>query len=309
MRALFVGLLGILVSCAAAKDELISVKDAVTTPQQPADFRYNYGPHVFQFGDLRLPEGLGPHPLLVIIHGGCWTTRFGLHLMDGMAGRLTGLGYATWNIEFRRVGQVGSSWPDLFEDVMDALLYVDDLANWHNLDKKRVILIGHSSGGHLALWLASKMHSGWPGSSVKVTGVVGLAPIVDLVSLAKSNGGACQGSLKPLLEGSYQEVPERYVAASPVNMPFGDIQQLLVSGRRDSIVPPTHVALQQTSRSDNGESTKHIISDSSGHFEMITPGTDAWELVETEIRALVDASATTSNNQVTTQFQRYPLNQ
>ena len=143
-------------SFAETKDEdnLIPLLDAVTTMQQPADYRLNYGPGVFHFGDLRLPAGEGPHPVVVLIHGGCWTAKYGLHLMDSMAERLTELGFATWNPEFRRVGMKGGEWRDIFSDVVMATHYVDNLASRFNLDTKNVILSGHSSGAHLVLWLA-----------------------------------------------------------------------------------------------------------------------------------------------------------
>ena len=99
--------------------------DAATQFQQPADYRLNYGPHVFQFGDLRLPAGEGPHPVVVMVHGGCWTARYDLNLMDNMAERLTQIGFATWNIEFRRTGQKDYAWPDTFTDVTLAVRYLE----------------------------------------------------------------------------------------------------------------------------------------------------------------------------------------
>lgn len=287
---------GLLFCGAAYSETLISVKEAATTPQQPADYRLNYGQHIFQFGDLRIPTGDGPHPIAIVIHGGCWTTRYGLHLMDGMAARLTENGYATWNIEFRRVGQNSSAFPDVFDDVRRAALFVESLAEDHALDLGRIVLTGHSSGGHLALWLAGRLQGEWLRADSRVLGVVALAPLVDFEALARSDGAACSSSLPPLLGGTYEEVPDRYASESTINMKFAAARQILISGELDEIVPPKHVALQEKAQNEVGARVTHITSPTSGHFEMITPGTATWAMVENQFRQLIDNSPTATQH-------------
>ncbi len=120
--------------------------------------RLAYGPGAFQFGDLRLPAGPGPgpHPTVVLIHGGYWRARYGLKLMTGLAKDLAARGYAAWNIEYRRIGNPGGGWPGTFLDVAQATDYLREIAPTYALDLKRVVPIGHSAGGHLALWLAGR---------------------------------------------------------------------------------------------------------------------------------------------------------
>ena len=133
--------------------------------------RLAYGPGAFQFGDLRLPGGPGPHPTVVLIHGGYWRSRYGLKLMTGLAKDLAARGYAAWNIEYRRVGNPGGGWPGTFLDVARATDYLREIATGYALDLRRVVPIGHSAGGHLALWLAGRprIPAGDPlaGSSLK----------------------------------------------------------------------------------------------------------------------------------------------
>lgn len=278
--------LTVLTDMPAIGQELISVRQAVTQPQQAADYRLKYGPHIFQFGDLRLPSTDGPHPVVVIVHGGCWTTRFGLHLMDAMAEQLTKSGLATWNIEFRRVGQSDSAWPDTFDDVALALRYVDNLSSEYDLDTDSIIIVGHSSGGHLALWLANQVALSRLGSELNIRGVVALAPVADLPAVAATEGFACRESLDGLMGGSYADFPERYQTASPANMTNIDIPLIVISGDQDSTIPTQHVRNYAAAAKKRGNTVKHIVVSPSGHFEMITPAATVWAEVESAIISL-----------------------
>jgi acetyl esterase/lipase len=123
-----------------------AAQGAVTTP-----VRIAYGSDPLQVGDLRLPAGVGPYPVAVVIHGGCWSNFFGLDLMDDMSDALTAAGVATWNIEYRRIGDPGGGFPNTLIDVGMAVDKVRDLAPMYHLDLSRVITVGHSAGGHLGL--------------------------------------------------------------------------------------------------------------------------------------------------------------
>src|SRR5262245_51125921 len=118
--------------------------------------RIAYGGDPLQFGDLRLPSGPGPYPVAVVIHGGCWFNLFGLEQMDAMSDTLTAAGVATWNIAYRRIGDPGGGFPNTLTDVGRAVDTVRELAPTYHLDLGRVITVGHSAGGHLALWVAAR---------------------------------------------------------------------------------------------------------------------------------------------------------
>ncbi len=129
-----------------------------STPAPSADVRIPYGDGPFHFGDLRLPRTAKPgqHPVVVVIHGGFWRARYDLEHIGHVCAALTSLGVATWSIEYRRVGNEGGGWPGTFHDVGAAVDHLRVLAPEHNLDLERVVVIGHSAGGHLALWVAGR---------------------------------------------------------------------------------------------------------------------------------------------------------
>src|SRR5260370_3919740 len=114
-----------------------------------------YGTESLQFGELYLPGEPGPHRTVILIHGGYWPARYGLDLMTGLAEDLAARGYAAWNIEYRRVGDPGGGWPGTLLDVAFAADYLRILAPTYALDLQRVVSLGHSAGGHLAIWLAT----------------------------------------------------------------------------------------------------------------------------------------------------------
>src|SRR5258706_4695885 len=118
--------------------------------------RLAYGAEPFQFGELYLPDNAGPHPVVILIHGGYWRARYGLDLMIGLAHDLAARGVAVWNIEYRRVGNPGGGWPGTLLDVALAADNLKIVAQAYALDLQRVIPIGHSAGGHLAFWPAAR---------------------------------------------------------------------------------------------------------------------------------------------------------
>src|SRR5436309_894025 len=141
-------------------------------PPPPGD-RIAYGPGEFQFGELRVPEGAGPHPVVIVIHGGYWRAAYGLDHIGHFCTALTKAGLATWSLEYRRVGNPGGGWPGTFDDIKNGASRLAQIATVRKLDLSRIIATGHSAGGHLVLWLAGQ-------SAVKLRGVVPLAPVADL---------------------------------------------------------------------------------------------------------------------------------
>jgi acetyl esterase/lipase len=129
-----------------------------------ADHRLSYGSERLQFGELRLPKSSGPHPVAIIIHGGCWVDRLpgrdpritSFKPLRPFAAALARVGIATWNIEYRRAGDPGGGWPGSFQDLARATDFLQTIAAKYFLDLKRVISIGHSAGGQLALWLPAR---------------------------------------------------------------------------------------------------------------------------------------------------------
>lgn len=276
-----------------AQREPVTWQEISALPPAPADHRITYGPGPLQFGDLRLPAGKGPHPVAVLIHGGCWSAAYGLDHVGPVSDALRRAGIATWSIEYRRVGDAGGGWPGTFEDVARGTDHVFALAKEFSLDADRVVLVGHSAGGHLALWAAGR-HNLLPSSPLRsasplrIRGVVALAGITDLRAFGAAPGG-CSAAVARLLGGTASQVPGRYEEGSPMALlPLG-VPQRLVHGERDAIVPAAQGLPFVVEARRRGDDSRMRTIPGAGHFDLIAPFAPAWPEVMDEIRALLDA--------------------
>ncbi|QST00425.1 alpha/beta hydrolase [Pontibacillus sp. ALD_SL1] len=260
-----------------------------------------YGDHTDQFGELRLPEGDGPHPVAVVIHGGFWREPFNLNLMDKVAEDLTTQGFATWNIEYRRVGQDDGAWPNTLLDAGQAFDYVLKLAHEYNLDTSKTITIGHSAGGHLAMWLAGR-HKISPISDLyvenphSVAGVVSLAGVVDLETMYNvhhfrdtSMGAEPNNPVADLLKGSPKEVSERLKAASPLELLPFNVPHVLIHGALDIHVPIGISSRYQRIAEELAEFVKFVELTEAEHFMLIDTKTEAWAAVREEVDLLLQS--------------------
>jgi acetyl esterase/lipase len=208
-----------------------------------------------------------------VIHGGFWRDAYDRSLMAGLCVDLAQAGWAAWNLEYRRLGG-GGGWPETFEDVAAG---IDRLSGFSELDLRLVVTIGHSAGGHLALWAAVR-----PEPRVRVTHAVAQAGVVDLVEAARL--GLSRGVAEELLGGSPSEVPDRYQLASPAaRLPLG-VPQLLVHGGRDEIVPAAMSREYARAAAEAGDRIDLMIHEELGHFEHLDPGSPAWLTVRDWLR-------------------------
>ena len=220
-----------------AEGQVAGVDDILALAQPEADVRIFYGDGPLQFGDLRVPDGNGPYPVAIVIHGGCWLSEYDIDHIGAAAEALRQSGIATWALEYRRVGDPGGGWPGIFLDLAQGADTLRRLAREHSLDLDRVIALGHSAGGHLALWLAARANlpSGSPITSddpLLLRGVLGLAAAPDLEMVQRA--ASCDRVIEGLLGGSPDDVPGRYQLASPMYLlPLGG------SRRSSSTVPTT----------------------------------------------------------------------
>jgi acetyl esterase/lipase len=150
----------------------MSSENVLTLPPPPADAHLSYGSDANQFGELRLPKTEGPFAVVLNIHGGFWRAKYDFKHAGHLCAALTAKGIATWNVEYRRVGNPGGGWPGTFEDIVSAHRFLPQIAKRYNLDPSKVVIMGHSAGGQLALCLAAHEPS--------VKRVVSLAGILDL---------------------------------------------------------------------------------------------------------------------------------
>lgn len=254
----------------------------VLAPRQ----RHRYGPHRSQRADLYLPRRPGPHPVMVLIHGGSWQVRYGKIVMRGLAGDLMRRGWAVWNIEYRRVGD-GGGWPETFEDVAAA---IDHLATLDApVDLERVSILGHSAGGHLALWAAgrAKLPAGTTGAYstpplMRVRRVIAQAGVCDL---AEGYHRVPEGAVKSLMGGGPEELPERYAIADPMaHVPLG-IPVLLVHGTADETVSVELSRNYESAERAAGGTVElvEIEGEAGRHRAHIDPRGEAWAAVTSRL--------------------------
>ena len=255
---------------------------ATDPPAPAAPPRHPYGPDPAQFGELTLPAGAGPHPVLVAVHGGFWSAAYDLAHLRGFCAALAADGWAVWSVEYRRVGMDGGGWPNTLLDVGLAADHVRTLAPAHDLDLGRVTAVGHSAGGHLALWLAGRgrIPAGHPlhrPDPLPLKGAVSLAGVCDLRRGHERNLG--NGAVGRLLGGGPGEVPERYAGASPSDLlPLGT-PQVLVHGADDGLVPIDQSREYRAAAAAKGDAVELVELPGVGHFEVIAPGSPAWPAV------------------------------
>jgi len=251
--------------------------DILTLPPPPADARLPYGTDPNQFGEMRLPQdGKGPYPVVVNIHGGFWRNKYGLAHAGHLCAALTKKGLATWNLEYRRVGDAGGGWPHTFEDIASGYRYVPQIAKKYNLDTSRIVVMGHSAGGQLALCLAA--HE----SSVK--NAVSLAGVVDLLQAYEQH--LSDDAVVQFLGGKPSEVPEHYHEADPMQLKIKATQWLL-HGLADDVVPPSFSHNYVAQKQEAGENAHLLEVAAAGHLELIDPRSTAWPRVEQTVLHLV----------------------
>jgi acetyl esterase/lipase len=263
--------------------------DILTLPPPPADARLPYGSDPNQFLDLRLPPSKEkdklPFPLVINIHGGFWRAKYNLDHAGHLCAALTARGLATANLEYRRVGNEGGAWPGTFSDIRSAYHFLVQSAQAHHLDSTRVVVMGHSAGGQLALCVAA--HE--PG----IHSVVSLAGVIDLrraYELHLSNDAVVE-----FLRGTPSDVPDHYREADPMQLSIPQARQWLIHGSADDTVPPAfsrdYVSAKQRRAGKETEDAHLLEISGAGHFDLIDPRSKAWKQVEETVLQLALSKA------------------
>ena len=254
----------------------MSSDDILKLPPPAADSRLAYGKDPNQFGDLRLPKTKTPFPVVMNIHGGFWRAKYDLAHAGHLCAALTAKGVATWNIEYRRIGDAGGGWPGTFEDIASAYRFLPQIAKRYSLDADRVVVMGHSAGGQLVLCLA--------GHEPSVKSVVSLAGVVDLQQALELH--LSDNAVVDFLGGRPKDVSEHYAEADPIRLKIG-ATQWLIHGLTDDVVPASLSHTYAEEKKKRGEDVHLLEVSAAGHFDLIDPRSTAWPQVENTVLHLL----------------------
>lgn len=269
----------------------IAWNELLDRPRETATARIAFGEGEQEFGELWLPEGNGPFPVVAMVHGGCWLSQIpGTILQDYVAADLRDHGIAVWNLEYARIGHETGGWPGTFEDVAAGMDYLRVVANDYPLDLDRLVFTGHSAGGHLALWAAARsslpddspVHAADP---LLPDAVVTLAGINDLADYRAHGPGRCgePDTVDNLVGPIETQTRDLMAQVSPGSMPAITVDQVIISGALDPIVPPVLGERYTMLAEARGDTVRHVVLPEAGHFELIDPTAPAWQ----EIRAVL----------------------
>jgi acetyl esterase/lipase len=282
----------ILLPMAAAQNTQLRPADIVKLPSTPPAAHITYGTDPNQFADLRLPEGRGPFPVVAVIHGGCWAEYADVTYTANLATALTREGWASWNVEYRRVHQQGGGWPGTFLDAAHGMDALRDAAKKYPLDISRVVAIGHSAGGQLALWDAAR--AGLPKESevyvanpLPLRGVVSIGGIPDMRAFAADTNGPCGGRHIRVMGGTPDDHPDRYALVSPAErLPLG-VPQVMIWGEKDTVAPHALFSGYEEKARTAGDKVTSLDITGAGHHDLMSSEMPAYPVLVAEIRRLL----------------------
>ncbi len=272
---------------------LLTAEDYLRFPRIEADFRYAYGPDSQQFGELSLPRAEPPHPVVVLVHGGGYRELYDLSPLGSVAASLTEAGFAVWNIEYRRHGN-GGEYPQMFLDVAAAVDHLRHIAEERSLNLSQVISMGHSAGGHLALWLAARHRIKdssplFSDSPLDVRAVLALAPFADIALLASAESPS--DALLAVMGGRPDDAPDNYASGSPRELlPLAKPQAIIV-GSDDAAILENARAYAGAAKALGDEASLTVLPDA-GHFEIVSVQSPAWRQVQRSLLDLREQVAT-----------------
>jgi acetyl esterase/lipase len=271
---------------ASGEDGLMTWPDLLERLRPEPTTTIRYGEDPLQVVDLWLPDGPGPHPTVLMVHGGCWQTEIADRtIMNWIADDLRRRGMAVWNIDYRGVDR-GGGYPGTFQDAAAAADALSDHAARYNLDLSRLVATGHSAGGHLALWLAARPRL--PADSplrtanpLPIQAVVSLGGLPDLEEAARPPGSGCGTEVVARISGG------RFAETSvPRLVPLG-MRQVLVNGMQDRIIPTAYAEGYAGPARAAGDDVTVRMIDRTGHVELIAPESAAWGAAAEEIERLL----------------------
>jgi acetyl esterase/lipase len=277
---------------AARAAALMDWPDLLGRPLPAPSKVISYGALPDQVAQVWLPAGKGPFPTVLMVHDGCWLSGVArLTIMNYAAEDLRQRGIAVWNIEYRGVDRPGGGYPGTFEDVALAADTLARLGPSYGLRTEHVVALGHSAGGHLALWLAARGRIPAGGAlksanPLPIAGVVSLGGLPDLEAV-HAQGICGAATVEKLVGHGAARRGGVWADTSPAELGAGPDREVLISGDEDQIAPPALADAYAAKMKARGVDIRAITLKGAGHVELISPGTAAWaEAVRTVERLL-----------------------
>jgi len=268
-------------------------KARVVQPPAPGPI-LSYGADPLQHVELWKPEGKGPFPVVLMIHGGCWQTAIAkADIMHALAADLMKRGIAVWNIEYRGVDVTGGGYPGTFQDVAAAADMLGREGPKLGLDTRHVVAVGHSAGGHFVMWLAgrhriAKTSALYNAHPLPIAGALSQGGLPDIEQARTQAAHACgDDTIDRLVGAPNPQHPDVFADTSPARLKPLGVRQRLMSGALDPVAPPPVGDAYAKAMKAAGDDVATEVAPEAGHFELITPGTPAWEAQLRTIEALL----------------------
>lgn len=274
----------------AAMAAPMTLADYLALSGPPPSARFAYGSAPSQFAELFRPAGDGPFPVVVLIHGGCWTVQYGgIEQMHNVAGALAAQGIAVWNVEYRRVDEDGGGYPGTYLDVNAALDRLGAEAGRYQLDTSRIVAVGHSAGGQLAQWIAGRGRI--PGSSplfqakpLPVREVISLGGLADLRNEQELIKSSCGRDTAQLAGHPSAARPDVFADTNAAELIPNGSRSVLITGELDTISPPRAAHDYARRARAAGDQAEVIILPGASHYDEIAASSPSWMLVLGAIR-------------------------
>jgi acetyl esterase/lipase len=271
--------------CKASATEPLTLADYMALSGPPPSAHIAYGPAPSQYVELFEPEGQGPFPVVVLLHGGCWSKELeGIVQMRDMAGALAARGVAVWSVEYRRADEPGGGYPGTYQDINAALAALRANAGRRRLDTRRIVAMGHSAGGHLAQWIAGRPRL--PAASplkvadpLPIGEIISLGGLNDLRRQADQIRTACDIDVARLTGPASPGRPDPFADTSPAELTPNGSHTVLINGELDTVSPPALAAAYAERARKTGDRIETVVLPGASHFDEVATRSPAWNII------------------------------
>ncbi|WP_308921250.1 alpha/beta hydrolase [Janthinobacterium sp. J1-1] len=264
---------------------------ALNGPQATAQIVY--GPASSQYAQLFRPSGAGPFPVVVLVHGGCWTVQFGgIKQMRNVANALSSQGIAVWNVEYRRVDEEGGGYPGTYQDMHAALDSLQHHASQYQLDTSRIVAMGHSAGGQLVQWIAGraklpKTSPLYQEKFLPINNIISLGGLADLRHEEKLIKSSCDRDIPQLAGSASTDRPDIYSDTNAADLIPNGTRTVLITGELDTISPPRVAHDYAAKAVKAGDHAEVLILPGASHYDEIAATSPAWKMVLPVIKQML----------------------